>query len=291
MFTTKATKITKRPNLCAAICTASFVRFVVKEKEQTMTTDYRTKPIVTMEHIVKEFATGDGAFRALDDVSLTIDQGEMVAIMGPSGSGKSTLMTLIGLLDTPTSGRYTLDGVDVSSLNRQAQAQVRNQKLGFVFQNFNLLPRLSVLHNVELPLVYARVDGRERRARAQAALEVVGLGHKLDSLPTTLSGGQKQRVAIARALVHNPAIILADEPTGALDTKTGTEIMALFRDLNRTQGRTIIVVTHDAEIGQCMDRVIGLRDGKLTDNVLSDYYGGEVFARRERENVPVKVAA
>ncbi len=258
-----------------------------------MSTDYITSPIVQISDMVKEFPTGDGAFRALDGVSIQVDQGEMVAIMGPSGSGKSTLMTLIGLLDTPTSGRYILDGEDVSSLSRLEQARVRNRKLGFVFQNFNLLPRLSAVQNVELPLVYGRVDGRQRRAQASAALEAVGLGAKLHNLPNTLSGGQKQRVAIARALVHNPAIILADEPTGALDTRTGAEIMALFRELNREQGRTIIVVTHDPEIGRHMDRVIGLRDGRLAENILSEYYGVEVFERVEREHglepVPVPV--
>ncbi|MFV9504391.1 MAG: ABC transporter ATP-binding protein [Oscillochloridaceae bacterium umkhey_bin13] len=258
-----------------------------------MTTDYITKPIVTIEQMIKDFPTGDGMFRALDQVSVTINQGEMVAIMGPSGSGKSTLMTMIGLLDTPTSGRYVLDGEDVSNLSRFEQARVRNRKLGFVFQNFNLLPRLSALQNVELPLVYGRVDKRERRAKARAALEAVGLGHKIDNLPTTLSGGQKQRVAIARALVHNPPMILADEPTGALDTRTGAEIMALFRDLNREQGRTIVIVTHDPEIGRHMDRVIGLRDGRLAENILGEYYGVEVFEQVEREHakehVPVPV--
>ncbi len=256
-----------------------------------MTTDYITRPIVQMEGMVKEFPTGDGVFRALDEVSVTVEPGEMVAIMGPSGSGKSTLMTLVGLLDTPTAGRYLLDGEDVSDLSRLEQAKVRNRKLGFVFQNFNLLPRLTALQNVELPLVYGRVDGRERRERARAALEAVGLGSKLDNLPNTLSGGQKQRVAIARALVHNPAMILADEPTGALDTKTGAEIMGLFRELNREQGRTIVVVTHDPEIGRHMDRVIGLRDGRLAENILGEYYGVEALARvaREpaREPVPV----
>ncbi|GAB4440862.1 MAG: ABC transporter ATP-binding protein [Chloroflexi bacterium OHK40] len=252
-----------------------------------MTTDYITRPIVEIEQLVKEFATGDGVFRALDGISLTINQGEMVAIMGPSGSGKSTLMTLIGLLDAPTSGRYMLDGEDVSSLSRLEQARVRNRKLGFVFQNFNLLPRLTALQNVELPLVYGRVDRRERTRRAREALEAVGLGSKLHNLPNTLSGGQKQRVAIARALVHNPAMILADEPTGALDTRTGAEIMALFRQLNREQSRTIVVVTHDPEIGRQMDRVIGLRDGRLSENILSDYYGVEVFERVERERAEV----
>jgi putative ABC transport system ATP-binding protein len=259
-----------------------------------MSTDYVTRPIVQMERMIKEFPVGDEVFRALDDVSVTINQGEMVAIMGPSGSGKSTLMTLIGLLDTPTAGRYVLDGEDVSGLSRTEQARVRNRKLGFVFQNFNLLPRLTALQNVELPLVYGRVDGRERAGKARAALEAVGLGSKLQSLPNMLSGGQKQRVAIARALVHNPAMILADEPTGALDTRTGAEIMALFRELNREQGRTIVVVTHDPEIGRHMDRVIGLRDGQLAENILSEYYGVEVYERVEREHglepVPVEQA-
>lgn len=259
-----------------------------------MTIDYITQPIVQIQNMVKEFPTGDGPFRALDDVSVQINQGEMVAIMGPSGSGKSTLMTMVGLLDTPTSGDYVLDGQVVSNLSRLEQARVRNRKLGFVFQNFNLLPRLTALQNVELPLVYARTDWRERRQRSREALEAVGLGHKLDSLPTMLSGGQKQRVAIARAIVHNPAIILADEPTGALDTRTGNEIMALFRELNREQGRTIVLVTHDPEIGRHMDRVIGLRDGRLAENILGEYYGVETPEAleqppvRERELVPVK---
>ncbi|NNJ08990.1 ABC transporter ATP-binding protein [Chloroflexales bacterium ZM16-3] len=240
-----------------------------------MTIDYITRPIVQIDGLSKEFVTGESSFLALDDISVTIHPGEMVAIMGPSGSGKSTLMTMIGLLDQPTRGTYLLDGKDVSSLGRAEQAHVRNEKLGFVFQNFNLLPRLSAQKNVELPLVYGRVDARERARRAQDALEAVGLGSKLNSLPNTLSGGQKQRVAIARSLVHNPALLLADEPTGALDTRTGGEIMNIFRQLNREQGRTIIVVTHDPEIGRQMDRVIGLRDGRLAENILHDYYGVE----------------
>jgi putative ABC transport system ATP-binding protein len=259
-----------------------------------MTTEYMRRPVVRIRGLSKSFPTGDGDFLALDRVDVTIAEGEMVAIMGPSGSGKSTLMTLIGLLDTPTAGSYILDGEDVSQLSRLDQARVRNRKLGFVFQNFNLLPRLSALKNVELPLVYARVSARERAERAAAALQAVGLGHKLDSLPTTLSGGQKQRVAIARALVTNPAMLLADEPTGALDTRTGAEILALFRELNRDQGRTVVVVTHDPEIGKHMDRVIGLRDGRLTENILSEYYGVEVLEQVERmhgfdlEPVPVE---
>jgi putative ABC transport system ATP-binding protein len=253
-----------------------------------MKTDYITQPIVQIAGLSKEFATGDSSFLALDDVSVEIYPGEMVAIMGPSGSGKSTLMTMIGLLDQPTRGTYLLDGEEVSQLNRAAQAHVRNQKLGFVFQNFNLLPRLSAQKNVELPLVYGRVGAGERAQRAREALEAVGLGAKLDNLPNTLSGGQKQRVAIARSLVHNPTLLLADEPTGALDTRTGTEIMHIFRQLNREQGRTIIIVTHDPEIGRQMDRVIGLRDGHLADDILQDYYGVEMYKRSEAQ---LKVAA
>lgn len=234
--------------------------------------DYVTEPVVRVEHVTKEFVTGGNRFLALDDVSLEIHRGEMVAIMGPSGSGKSTLMTILGLLDVPTSGSYWLDGQDVSKLDRAQQARVRNQKLGFVFQNFNLLPRLTALKNVELPLVYGRISAREREERARQALEAVGLGAKLYNRPNELSGGQKQRVAIARALVSNPAMVLADEPTGALDTRTGAEIMALFRQLNREQGITIVIVTHDPEIGKQMDRVIGLRDGRIAENILQEYY-------------------
>ncbi|MBC8074935.1 MAG: ABC transporter ATP-binding protein [Chloroflexales bacterium] len=232
----------------------------------------RPQHVIRAEGLRKEFVTGDSNFLALDDVSVSINRGEMVAIMGPSGSGKSTLMTIIGLLDEATSGRYWLDGADVSGLSRLEQARVRNEKLGFVFQNFNLLPRLSAQKNVELPLVYGRIGPRERAEKARAALVAVGLESKLNSLPTELSGGQKQRVAVARALVSTPSVILADEPTGALDTRTGAEIMALFRQLNREQGLTIIIVTHDPEIGRQMDRVIGLRDGRLTTNILEEYY-------------------
>jgi len=231
-----------------------------------------TDSVVRIEQVIKEFAIGDSVFRALNDVSLEIARGEMIAIMGPSGSGKSTLMTIMGLLDAPTSGSYLLDGQDVSRLDRLQQARVRNTKLGFVFQNFNLLPRLSAQKNVELPLVYGRVDARERAARARAALAAVGMESKLQNRPNELSGGQKQRVAVARALIGTPSLILADEPTGALDTRTGAEIMAMFRALNREQGLTIVIVTHDPEIGRQMDRVIGLRDGRISNNILQDYY-------------------
>lgn len=260
---------------------------------QAEVTDYVTEPVVRIEHVTKDFVTGGNLFRALDDVSLEIHRGEMVAIMGPSGSGKSTLMTILGLLDVPTSGAYWLDGQDVSALNRVQQARVRNHKLGFVFQNFNLLPRLSALKNVELPLIYGRLGAREREERARQALEAVGLGAKLHNRPNELSGGQKQRVAIARALVGNPAMLLADEPTGALDTRTGAEILGLFRQLNREQGITIVVVTHDPEIGKQMDRVIGLRDGRITENILQEYYhvgvATEELELPGRDPVPVPV--
>jgi putative ABC transport system ATP-binding protein len=252
--------------------------------------DYMTESVVRAQDLVKEFSNGESTFRALDGVSVEIQRGEMVAIMGPSGSGKSTLMTIIGLLDVPTSGSYWLDGQDVSQLSRVEQARVRNRKIGFVFQNFNLLPRLSALKNVELPMVYGRVDARERAARARAALVSVGLESKLNSRPNELSGGQKQRVAIARALAATPSMILADEPTGALDTRTGAEIMELFHTLNREQGLTIVVVTHDAEIGRQMDRVIGLRDGRISEDVVTEYYNLEypgIRSHKSEDLVPV----
>jgi putative ABC transport system ATP-binding protein len=229
--------------------------------------------VVAIHNVSKIFDGGDNRVVALDNVSVTIAKGEMVAFMGASGSGNSSLMTIIGLLDVPTSGTYLLDGIETSGLDRTAQAGVRNQKLGFIFQNFNLLPRLSALQNVALPMVYARVGVSEREARAKAALEAVGLGNRLNNRPNELSGGQKQRVAIARALVNNPAILLADEPTGALDSRTGHEIMALFRQLNREQGITVVVVTHDAEVGKQMDRIVSLRDGQLNMDALHEYYG------------------
>ena len=200
--------------------------------------------------------------RALDGITCSIERGEMVSIMGPSGSGKSTLMNLIGCLDRPTSGKYELDGTDVSHLKDDQLAEIRNRKIGFVFQSFNLLPRVSALANVELPLVYDRRNSRNRRQRALEALEAVGLAHRAHHRPTEMSGGEQQRVAIARALVNNPAIILADEPTGNLDTQTSHGIMVLLQQLN-SRGITIVLVTHEEDIATYTKRTIYLRDGKI----------------------------
>jgi putative ABC transport system ATP-binding protein len=218
--------------------------------------------VITAESLVKTYTLGGGVVRALDDVSFEIKDGEMVAIRGPSGSGKSTLMHIIGCLDTPDSGTYVLGGEDVSRLGKDRLAEIRNQNIGFVFQTFNLLPRMTALENVELPIHYAgRKDAREN---AEAALKIVGLGDRMEHEPNQLSGGQRQRVAIARAIVTSPKILLADEPTGALDSKTGEEILALFKSLNE-QGRTIIIVTHDAAIARHCKREIFLRDGKIAE--------------------------
>jgi putative ABC transport system ATP-binding protein len=209
----------------------------------------------------KTYIMGDNILHALDGVSLQIDEGEMVAIRGPSGSGKTTLMNILGCLDRPTSGTYILAGEDVSRMPDNALARVRNQKIGFVFQTFNLLPRMNALENVELPLLYAGV--RDAKEKSLQALQMVGLGERAHHRPNQLSGGQKQRVAIARAIVTDPAIVLADEPTGALDTKTGEDILNLFKSLNR-EGRTIILVTHDLKVASHCPREIYIRDGKIT---------------------------
>jgi len=221
------------------------------------------KPVIEMNKIVKNYIMGDVVVRALRGVDITINESEFVAVMGASGSGKSTLMNIIGCLDDVTEGNYQLDGSDTNSLNKDQYADIRNQKIGFVFQGFNLLPRTTALENVELPLLYDRKE-RIKNPRQQAikALESVGLADRMDHVPNQLSGGQQQRVAIARALVNNPAIILADEPTGNLDSKTSVEVMSVFQELNE-QGKTIILVTHESDLAQYAKRTIVLRDGHV----------------------------
>lgn len=218
--------------------------------------------IITIEHIAKIYQVGTEEVHALADVSLKIDKGEYVAIMGPSGSGKSTLMNILGCLDTPTKGIYNFNDVNVSQMNDNELAKVRNKEIGFVFQTFNLLPRSDALHNVELPLIYAGVPSAERKERAKESLAHVGLADRMHHRPNELSGGQRQRVAIARALVTRPSIILADEPTGNLDTKTGEDIMALFNDIYE-QGNTIILVTHEEYIAEHAERILRIRDGLI----------------------------
>jgi putative ABC transport system ATP-binding protein len=220
--------------------------------------------VITLEGITKLYLTGEVEVAALKGVSLHIPEGEFIAIMGPSGSGKSTLMNVIGCLDQPSSGRYILDGYDVSALTDDQLAWIRNRKIGFVFQSYNLIPRASAVHNVEMPLIYAG-DSQQRRERATAALESVGLLERAGHLPSELSGGQQQRVAIARALVTDPAILLADEPTGNLDSESSLEIMKLLRDLNQ-QGRTIVLITHEPDIAAFAQRVVRLRDGVIVSD-------------------------
>lgn len=225
-------------------------------------------PVIEIEHIGRKYVIGSEVIHALKSVSLTIRKGEFVALMGPSGSGKSTLMNMLGCLDTPTSGSYKLNGIKVSDMSENELAEIRNQEIGFVFQTFNLLPRSTALENVALPLVYAGLSKAERQARALEALERVGLGNRVGHKPNELSGGQRQRVAIARALINNPSIILADEPTGNLDTKTSEEIMGLLEKIHAA-GNTIILVTHEEDIAQHAHRVVRMRDGLIEDDAHS----------------------
>ncbi|MCX8130108.1 MAG: ABC transporter ATP-binding protein [Clostridia bacterium] len=223
--------------------------------------------MIKMQDLGKIYKNGKIEVEALKKVNLSISKGEFVSIMGPSGSGKSTLMNIVGCLDRSTSGSYELDGVNISGLNDVELAKIRNLKIGFVFQSFNLLPRITALHNVELPMIYAGVHAKERRKRAMEALDRVGLLQRMQHKPNEMSGGQKQRVAIARSLVNNPAIILADEPTGNLDSASGEEIMAVFQELNR-EGVTIVLVTHEPDIAEHTKRVVKFRDGMLISDVV-----------------------
>ncbi|MBQ2383712.1 MAG: ABC transporter ATP-binding protein [Oscillospiraceae bacterium] len=218
--------------------------------------------MVQLENVYKSYTQGREPVPVLHDISMTVEQGEYIAIMGPSGSGKTTLMNLLGCLDVPSSGTYLLEGQDIGSLSDDALADIRNQSIGFVFQNFHLLPKMTALDNVALPLLYRGVSLRDRRTRAEAALKLMGLGDRMDFYPNQLSGGQQQRVAIARAIVGNPRLLLADEPTGALDTASGVQIMEIFRRLSQ-RGITIIMITHELGIAQCADKIYHILDGRL----------------------------
>ncbi|HPD00801.1 MAG TPA: ABC transporter ATP-binding protein [Acetivibrio sp.] len=222
--------------------------------------------IIDIKNLDKVYKTGKIEVSALKKVNLTVEKGELLSVMGPSGSGKSTLMNILGCLDRATSGSYILDGMEISKLNEVELARIRNLKIGFVFQSFNLLPKMTALKNVELPMVYARISAKERKKRAEYALERVGLKDRMHHKPNEMSGGQKQRVAIARALVNDPAIILADEPTGNLDSFSGEEIMAVFQGLNR-EGVTIVLVTHEPDIAQHTNRIVSFRDGRLMTDI------------------------
>ena len=229
-----------------------------------MTPPPASDTVLSLQGISKRYGTGESAFLALRGLEMTVERGEYVGIVGASGSGKSTLLNILGCLDRPTTGNYFLDGTDVSELDDDRLSLARNRSIGFVFQSFHLIPELSVVENVEMPLFYARVPRRERRKRALALLEAVGLGHRTRYEPSKLSGGERQRVAVSRALVSQPALLLADEPTGNLDSKSGEEVLALFSELHE-QGRTIVMVTHNPEIAERLPRVVELRDGAIVE--------------------------
>ncbi|MBR5556026.1 ABC transporter ATP-binding protein [bacterium] len=227
--------------------------------------------LIEVKNAIKTYQTGEDSFNALDNVSLSVENGEFVAIMGTSGSGKSTFMNMLGSLDKPNSGSYYLDGIDMFSLNADELADIRNVKMGFVFQGFNLIARTSALENVELPMIYKGIPEEERKERAKKALKIVGLEKREDHMPNQMSGGQQQRVAIARAIVNDPPLILADEPTGNLDTKTSIEVMEFFVNLNKTMKKTIILVTHEPDIAQYCKRVVKFKDGKIISDTINEH--------------------
>ena len=241
--------------------------------------------VIEIQDLVKDYRVGEMVVHVLKGISFEIERGDFVSIMGPSGSGKSTLMNILGCLDKPTSGTYTLDGISVGNLNRDQLAEIRNKKIGFVFQQFNLLARTSAAENVELPMMYTDASARERRERAMKALLAVGLAGREEHQPSQLSGGQQQRVAIARSLVNDPSIILADEPTGALDSRTSIEIMAIFQRLNREKGITMIVVTHDPDVATYSNRSIHFKDGTLR---LDERLAHPREARKDLEQLPAE---
>lgn len=235
--------------------------------------------LIEIKNLVKTYQTGDTEFRALDDVSLTVENGEFVSIMGASGSGKSTFMNMLGCLDKPTKGEYYLDGIDVLSLSSDELSEIRNRKLGFVFQGFNLISRTSALDNVILPMIYYGIPEEQRVEKGMEALDIVGLKQRWDHMPNQMSGGQQQRVAIARAIINNPPVILADEPTGNLDTKTSIEVMEFFVNLNNKTGKTVVLVTHEPDIADYCKRVVKFKDG----NIISDDTKEEWRKKRNRE--------
>jgi putative ABC transport system ATP-binding protein len=241
--------------------------------------------LISLDQVYKTYRMGDVDIHALRGASLKVNPGELIAIMGASGSGKSTTMNILGCLDKPTRGHYFLDGQDVSKLSKDELADIRNRKIGFVFQNFNLLPRTSALENVELPMLYLGVKGSERAERAKEALDLVGLKDRMHNMPNQLSGGQQQRVAIARSLVNRPAIILADEPTGNLDSRTAVEVMDIFQRLNRERGITIALVTHEPDIAEYADRVIVFKDGRIKRDCLVE---NPRLACKELERLPAR---